>query len=106
WKVFGSDAGTIDGNVLEGEASPGSSAGIVCYITVSGFLNGDGFQKMRHDLRRSADEIWVIDCSPEGHQPEVSTRIFQGVQQPICIVLASRTTKSDPRKPATVRYRA
>ena len=30
------------------------------------FLNGPGFQKMRAELRRDADEIWVIDCSPEG----------------------------------------
>ena len=40
-----------------------------------------------------ADEIWVIDCSPEGHQPEVNTSIFQAVQQPVCIVLASRSIR-------------
>ena len=28
-------------------------AGIVCFITVAGFLNGPGFQKMRDDLRRT-----------------------------------------------------
>jgi hypothetical protein len=61
---------------------------------------------MRDDLRRTADEIWVIDCSPEGHQPNVPTRIFQGVQQPVCIVLAARTTATDPTKPARVRFRA
>jgi predicted helicase len=58
-------------------------AGIVCFISVAGFLNGPGFEKMRDDLRRSCDDIWVIDCSPEGHQPEVATRIFQAVQQPV-----------------------
>ena len=67
---------------------------------------GPGFQKMRDYLRRTADAIWVIDCSPEGHQPEVNTRIFQGVQQPVCIVLVSRSAKSDPNTPATVRYHA
>lgn len=65
--------------------------GIICFITVAGFLNGPGFQKMREDLRRDCSDIWVIDCSPEGHQPDVPTRIFQGVQQPICIVLAARS---------------
>lgn len=80
--------------------------GIVCYITVAGFLNGPGFQKMRADLRRDCDEIWVIDCSPEGHQPAVSTRIFQGVQQPVCIVLASRSPENSTLEPATVRFRA
>ncbi len=85
---------------------PGERTGIVCYITVAGFLSGPGFQKMRDYLRRTCDDIRVIDCSPEGHQPEVNTRIFQGVQQPVCIVLASRTAANDPETPATVRFRA
>lgn len=92
WKVF--------------DHHPANRTGIVCYITVAGFLGGPGFQKMRDYLRRTCDDIWVIDCSPEGHQPEVNTRIFQGVQQPICIVLASRSAKSDPTIPATVRFHA
>lgn len=94
WKVFGAG----------GDA--GEHAGMVCYITVSGFLNGPGFQKMRADLRRDCDDIWIIDCSPEGHQPEVASRIFQGVQHPVCIVLASRSPANDPAKPAKVRFRA
>jgi hypothetical protein len=92
WKVF--------------DHGPGSKSGIVCFITVAGFLNGPGFQKMREYLRRTCDDIWVIDCSPEGHQPEVNTRIFQAVQQPVCIVLASRsahgTTGTDT--PAKVNF--
>lgn len=102
WKVFEQGAGGRD---LEPPVAERLS-GLVCYITVSGFLNGPGFQKMRHDLRRDCDEIWVIDCSPEGHQPEVATRIFQGVQHPVCIVLASRSPANDPKVPARVRYRS
>jgi hypothetical protein len=92
WKVFDHD--------------PAADRGIVCFITAAGFLNGPGFERMREYLRRMADEIWVIDCSPEGHQPEVNTRIFQGVQQPVCIVLASRSPKADPEAPAAVRFRS
>lgn len=92
WKVFDHD--------------PMANHGIVCFITVAGFLNGPGFERMRDYLRRTADEIWVIDCSPEGHQPEVNTRIFQGVQQPVCIVLVSRSPAADPEVPARVRFRA
>jgi hypothetical protein len=80
--------------------------GIVCFITVAGFLAGPGFQKMRDYLRRTCDDIWVIDCSPEGHQPEMNTRIFQGVQQPICIVMAARSPMNSPDAPATVRFRS
>ncbi|WBY08628.1 N-6 DNA methylase [Sphingomonas sp. 7/4-4] len=102
WKVFEQGAGGQDRNPPVEE----KLSGIVCYITVAGFLNGPGFQKMRADLRRDCDEIWIIDCSPEGHQPEVATRVFQGVQHPVCIVLASRSPANDPGKPARVRFRA
>jgi Type ISP C-terminal specificity domain/N-6 DNA Methylase len=83
-----------------------SNTGIVLFITVAGFLGGPGFQKMRDYLRRTCDDIWVIDCSPEGHQPEVNTRIFQGVKQPICIVLAARTGKKAADALAAVRFQA
>lgn len=78
--------------------------GIVCFITAAGFLNGPGFQKMREDLRRDSSEIWVIDCSPEGHQPDVPTRIFQGVQHPVCIVLAARSPNKSRDLVGRLRY--
>jgi hypothetical protein len=98
WKVFGDTASAP-------QAAP-DRKGIVCFITVAGFLNGPGFQKMRDDLRHTADEIWVIDCSPEGHQPGVNTRVFQAVQQPVCIVLVARMAKRNPAEPARVRFRS
>jgi len=92
WKVF--------------DQGPGNKTGIVCFITMAGFLNGPGFQRMRDYMRRTCDSVWVIDCSPEGHQPGVNTRIFQGVQQPVCIVLASRSAKKTLQTPAQVHWRA
>lgn len=97
WKVF-------DPNPFKPGSGP--REGIVCFITVAGFLNGPGFEKMRDYLRRTCDDIWVIDCSPEGHQPAVNTRIFQGVQQPICIVMASRSTAHGTETPAAVHFRS
>ncbi len=100
WKVFG-------GSIVTPNAPPATpQRGVVCFITVAGFLNGPGFEKMRSDLRRDADEIWVIDCSPEGHQPPVASRVFQAVQQPVCIVLAVRLAGCDPDAPARVRFRS
>ena len=81
-------------------------SGIVCFITAAAFLNGDGFQRMREDLRRSCAAVWVVDCSPEGHQPEVSTRIFQGVQQAVCIVLAVRPPNKSAATPAQLKFLA
>lgn len=95
WKVFD-----------HGNGTPGPHNGIVSFITVAGFLSGPGFQKMRAYLRSTCDDVWVIDCSPEGHQPEVNTRIFQGVQQPICIVMASRSAAKSSSKPARVHFRS
>ena len=83
WKVFDHD--------------PNANTGIVCFITVSGFLNGPGFERMRDYLRHTADDIWVIDCSPEGHQPDVNTRIFEGVQHPVC---RARSSRSAGRRPS------
>ncbi len=99
WKVFGS--GLKDSTGLEEK----DEEGIVCFISVAGFLNGLGFQKMRDDLRRTCSEIWVIDCSPEGQQPAVNTRIFQAVQQPVCIVLAARKLEKPREEPARVYFR-
>ena len=92
WKVF--------------DQNPAGGTGVVCFITMAGFLNGPAFQRMRDYLRRRADDVWVIDCSPEGHRPKVPTRVFQGVQQPVCIVLVSRATVDKGETPAAVKYRS
>lgn len=97
-KVFGS------GNYAATGFPDKDEEGIVCFITVAGFLNGPGFEKMRDDLRRTCSEIWVVDCSPEGHQPDVPTRVFQGVQQTVCIVLAARKLGKSTEESARVRF--
>jgi hypothetical protein len=79
---------------------------VVALITVAGFLNGPGFAAMRAYLRREADAVWVIDLSPEGHQPDVATRVFPGVQQPVCITIAIRDGSTDRETPAPVHHRA
>ena len=46
---------------------------------------------------RAFRRLGVIEtASPEGHQPEVATRLFQGVQHPVCIVLAARRAGHRP----------
>jgi predicted helicase len=105
WKVFGGDAYRSGSDKTEVNDWT-HRRGIVSFISVAGFLNGPGFQKMRADLRRDAEEIWVIDCSPEGHQPPVASRVFEGVQQTVCIVMALRGAKASPETPARVRFRS
>lgn len=90
WKVF--------------EAQDDSALGVVSFITSAGFLDGPGLAAVRQHMRVVADEIWVIDVSPEGHQPPVPTRIFPGVQRSLCITYLVRTGTGGPETPAAVRF--
>jgi hypothetical protein len=90
WKVF--------------DAHPQSPAGIVAFISTSGYITGPGFAGMREYLRRTADEGWIINLSPEGHRPEVQTRLFAGVQQPLCIAVFARYGEPQRNVPAVVHH--
>lgn len=83
-----------------------SGDGVVCFITTSGYIKGPGFAGMRRYLRERCVEGYVIDCTPEGFQPDVATRIFPGVQQPVAIGIFIRKPDTDPTTPARIRYRA
>jgi hypothetical protein len=87
------------------EAHPDHPAGVVAFITPSSYLTGSAFAKMRSYLRSVADEAWIIDVSPERHQPPASTRIFPGVQQPLCIAVFARYGRNNSSSPAQVHYR-
>lgn len=90
WKVF--------------EAHEDAPAGVVSFITSAGFLDAPGLAAVRQHMRAIADQIWVIDVSPEGNQPPVPTRVFPGVQRPLCITFVLRTSAADPGVPAVVRH--
>jgi hypothetical protein len=60
---------------------------------------------MREHLRRTCNEGWIINLSPEGHRPDVSTRIFPGVRQTLAIGLFTRTTAARKDIRATIYYR-
>lgn len=95
WKVWESTPVDVDGD-----------AGVVCLISTSGYLRGPGFKGMREYLRRTASEGWIIDLTPEGQTPDVATRIFPGVRQPLAIGLFIRRPEADATAPASIRYRA
>ncbi|MFC9665165.1 type ISP restriction/modification enzyme [Nocardia sp. NPDC127606] len=92
WKVF--------------DAHQQDQQGVVCFITPAGFTTGPGGRGMRNYLRRTCDEGWIIDLSPEGHRPDVATRIFPGVAQPLAICIFVRSKDTDPDRPAHIHYRA
>ena len=91
--------------VLENSGNNGGeSPGVVCFVTTGAWLSGDGFQGMRSWLRHWCSEIWVISLSPEGHQPDVPTRMFEQVQHEIAVVCAVRSPYTN-ESAATVRFR-
>jgi Type ISP C-terminal specificity domain/N-6 DNA Methylase len=90
WKVF--------------DALSDDRAGVVCFITTSGYIGGPGFKGMREYLRRTCSEGWVIDVSPEGIRPSVPTRIFPGVQRPLAIGIFVRSSAADLETPAVIHH--
>lgn len=95
WKVWESTTTQPDGD-----------AGIVCYISTSGYITGKPFTGMREYLRRYASDGWIIDLTPEGQTPDIPTRIFPGVRQPLAIGLFLRKSDTSDQFPATIRYRS
>ena len=78
--------------------------GTVAFITPSAWLKSDALLGMREHMRRCADEMWIIDLSPEGHQAPVNTRIFPGIQTPVCIgVLTQFLDSAKARQPGPQR---
>jgi len=90
WKVF--------------DSIPDDRAGVVCFITTSGYIGGPGFKGMREYLRRTCSEGWVINVSPEGMRPDVPTRLFPGVQQPLAIGIFVRDAQTTGEIPAEIHY--
>lgn len=84
------------------DAHPAHPAGVVAMVCSAGFTTGPGFAGMREYLRRTADEGWIVDLTPEGHQPPMETRFFRGNQQPICVAVFIRRGVSDSSTPARI----
>ncbi|WP_234336866.1 type ISP restriction/modification enzyme [Streptomyces xylophagus] len=93
WKVF--------------DAHPEDRHGVVCLITPSGWATGPGGRGMRDYLRRTCDEGWIINLSPEGLRAPVPNRVFPGVAQPLAIHIFVRRADAvrGPKHQALVHYR-
>lgn len=88
------------------ESTPEDETGIVCFVTTSGYLAGSAFTGMRRYLREQASDGWIIDLTPEGQTPDVPTRVFPGVRQPLAIGIFVRRPGTSKQTPAAVKYLA
>ena len=89
WKVF--------------EQNTEGGPGIVSFITASSYLDGDAFVGMREHMRRSCDEIWILDLGGEGRGTRRSENVF-AIQTPVAVAVAARAEETKRDAPAKVRY--
>lgn len=87
WKVFESQGGP----------------GIVGFITASSYLSGPGFAGMRQLLRRTFDDLWIIDLEGDNLGARKTDNVF-AIQTPVAIAIGVRYAEPRPETPATVRY--
>ena len=98
WKVFEDSF-----RALEGQLDSTQRAGVVCFITASGYLNGPGFAGMREYIRRSSSRGWIINVTPEGKRPPAKNAVF-AIETPVSIALFLREENTDEETPADIRY--
>lgn len=77
--------------------------GIVTFITASSYLAGPGFVGVREVMRRTFDELWIIDLGGDNLGTRKTPNVFN-IQTPVAIAVGVRAAKPAPNKPAKVRY--
>ncbi|HKX77274.1 MAG TPA: type ISP restriction/modification enzyme [Novosphingobium sp.] len=77
--------------------------GIVTFITASSYLAGPGFVGMRESMRRTFDELWIIDLGGDNLGTRKTPNVFN-IQTPVAIAIGVRADKPAFDKPAKVRY--
>ncbi len=77
--------------------------GIISFITASSFISGPGFVGMREVMRKTFDEIWIIDLGGDNLGTRKTPNVFN-IQTPVAITIgiSKRASKSDA--PAQVKY--
>lgn len=98
WKVFEDSF-----RAMEGQSDSAQRAGVVCFITADGYLNGPGFAGMREYIRRSSSRGWIINVTPEGKRPPAKNAVF-AIETPVSIALFLREENTDEETPADIRY--
>lgn len=77
--------------------------GIVTFITASSYLAGPGFVGVREFMRRTFDDLWIIDLGGDNLGARKTPNVFN-IQTPVAIAIGVRAPKPSPDTPAKVRY--
>ena len=87
WKVFDSTGGP----------------GIVSFITAASYLRGPGFAGMREAMRRTFDELWIIDLEGDSLGARKTENVF-AIRTPVAVAVGVRYERPKGDTPATTRY--
>lgn len=77
--------------------------GIVTFITASSYLAGPGFVGVREVMRRTFDELWIIDLGGDNLGTRKTPNVFN-IQTPVAIAIGVRGKEPTPDTPAKVHY--
>jgi hypothetical protein len=77
--------------------------GIVTFITASSYLAGPGFVGMREVMRKTFDELWVLDLGGDNLGARKTPNVF-AIQIPVAIAIGVRGKKPSPDTPAKAHY--
>lgn len=77
--------------------------GIVSFITASSYLRGPGFVGMREEMRRTFDELWILDLEGDSRGTRKTENVFD-IQTPVAIAVGVRYGNPNRDQPATVHY--
>lgn len=77
--------------------------GIVTFITASSYLTGPGFAGMREVMRRTFDQLWVIDLGGDNNGPRKSPNVFK-IKTPVAIAIGVRGSDSRSNEPSKIHY--
>ena len=77
--------------------------GIISFITASSYLRGSGFVGVREVMRRTFDELWILDLEGGSLGARKSPNVFS-IRTPVAIAIGYRGKTPQPSKPARVRY--
>ena len=76
--------------------------GVVAFITAASYLDGVSMGGLRHLLRATFDELWIIDLGGEGRGARTEENIFD-IQTPVAVAVGCRTGM-ESTDDCTVRY--
>ena len=77
--------------------------GVVCFVTAASYLGGPAFTGLRHRLRETLDELWLVDLEGDSLAARRTDNVFP-IRTPVAIALGIRSGESRHTSPALVRY--